>query len=333
MVDYYAVLGVNRDADEDTLKKTYRKLALKWHPDRNPDNKATAEKKFKEISEAYEVLSDKNKRAVYDQFGEEGLKGGVPEPEAAGTTAGGFPGGAFFQFTSSGGGRPFRPSRPEDIFAQFFGGGAFDMDEDEGRPFGRGAGGFAPFAGAARASAPTPVLKRILPLTLEELYSGTTKKLKVTRKLIDRTTKKVASAEKVLTVEVKSGWKAGTKIRFPGEGDDLPDGRSQDIEFIVEEKPHAVYRRDGDDLHMTMNLSLLEALTGFTHSIRTLDGRELVVSNKLVTVPNQEIRFAGRGMPNQRSPMQKGSLIIKVSVTFPPTLTDGQRELIRRALH
>lgn len=333
MVDYYAVLGVNRSVDEDTLKKTYRKLALKWHPDRNPDNKAAAEKKFKEISEAYEVLSDKNKRAVYDQFGEEGLKGGVPEGGAGGPTAGGFPGGAFFQFTSTGGGRPFRPSRPEDIFAQFFGGGAFDMDEDEDVPFGRGAGGFAPFAGAARAGAPTPVLKRTLPLTLEELYLGTTKKLKVTRRLIDRNTKRVVSGEKILTVEVKPGWKAGTKIRFPGEGDDMPDGRSQDIEFIVEEKPHAVYRRDGDDLHMTMELSLLEALTGFTRSLRTLDGRELAVSNKLVTVPNQEIRFAGRGMPSQRNPMQKGSLIITASVTFPSILTDEQKELVRRALH
>ena len=82
MVDYYAVLGVNRDADEETIKKAYRKHALKWHPDRNPSNKTAAEQKFKEISEAYEVLSDKNKRAIYDQFGEEGLKGGVPPPES-----------------------------------------------------------------------------------------------------------------------------------------------------------------------------------------------------------------------------------------------------------
>ena len=148
MVDYYAVLGVNRDADEETIKKAYRKHALKWHPDRNPENKAMAEQKFKEISEAYEVLSDKNKRAVYDQFGEEGLKGGVPPPEGgsgAGGFEGRFPGGTFFQFSSTGGG-PFRPSRPEDIFAQFFGGSGFGQglfeEEDEGpfAAFGRGGG-------------------------------------------------------------------------------------------------------------------------------------------------------------------------------------------------
>ena len=172
MVDYYAVLGVNRDVDEDALKKSYRKLALKWHPDRNPTNKSTAEKKFKEISEAYEVLSDKNKRAIYDQFGEEGLKGGMPPPEsgfggAGGAFEGRFPGGSFHQFGSMGGpgGRPFRPSRPEDIFAQFFGGsfghGMFE-EEDEGpfASFGRGMG------------QGNQVLRRQLPLTLEELYFG-----------------------------------------------------------------------------------------------------------------------------------------------------------------
>lgn len=338
MVDYYAVLGVNRDVDEEALKKAYRKHALKWHPDRNPTNKAGAEKKFKEISEAYEVLSDKNKRAIYDQFGEEGLKGGVPPPEsgfggASGASGGGggfegrFPGGSFFQFNSTGGqgGRPFRPSRPEDIFAQFFGGSGQGMfeEEDEG-----------PFASLGRGGMGqgSQVLRRQLPLTLEELYSGCTKKLKVTKKLIDRITQKTVPTEKILTLEIKPGWKSGTKIKFPGEGDDLPNGRSQDIEFVVEEKPHPVYKRSNDDLHMTMNLNLTEALCGFSKAIKTLDGKELMVSNKAVTVPGQEIRLAGRGMPNQRMPRVKGSLVITIQVTFPPSLTDSQKALIRSAL-
>ncbi|KAJ3265504.1 hypothetical protein HK104_006283, partial [Borealophlyctis nickersoniae] len=135
--DYYGILGVSKDADEETLKKAYRKQALKWHPDRNPNNKEMADRKFKEVSEAYEVLSDKNKRAVYDQFGEEGLKGGMPNGAGGGAGGfpagfsfggpggGGFPGGPTFTFTSGGPGggggfRPFQPSSAEDIFRQFF---------------------------------------------------------------------------------------------------------------------------------------------------------------------------------------------------------------------
>ena len=242
-----------------------------------------------------------------------------------------FPGGTFFQFSSTGGpgGGPFRPSRPEDIFAQFFGGssfgggqGVFD-EEDEGpfAAFGRG--------GMDRGG---HVLRRQFPLTLEELYSGCTKKLKVTKRLIDRYTRKAVPTEKILTITVKPGWKSGTKIKFPGEGDELPDGRSQDIEFVVEEKAHPVYKRNGDDLHMTMNLSLLEALCGFSKTIRTLDGKELMVSNKAVTVAGQEIKFPGRGMPNQRAPLTRGSLVITIQVTFPPSLTDAQKDLIRSAL-
>ena len=117
--DYYSILGVSKEADEEELKKAYRKLALKHHPDRNPDNKEGAEKKFKELSEAYEVLSDRNKRAVYDQYGEEGLKG-----QSSGGSQQSFPKGASFCFSSSAGNgfMPFNPSNPEDIFKQFFNG-------------------------------------------------------------------------------------------------------------------------------------------------------------------------------------------------------------------
>ena len=161
--DYYQILGVQRGATDDELKKAYRKMALKHHPDRNPgDKKEFADKMFKDVNEAYEVLSDKDKRAVYDQFGEEGLKGngGMPagaegmggSPFGAG---GGRPGASTFSFSMGGmpgrGGGGFRPSNAEDIFAQFFGGRSpFDfMDvDDEGPSAGRGNpfGGGSPFA-------------------------------------------------------------------------------------------------------------------------------------------------------------------------------------------
>ncbi|PJF17725.1 hypothetical protein PSACC_02466 [Paramicrosporidium saccamoebae] len=330
MVDYYSVLGVPRDADEDTLKKAYRKLALKWHPDRNPD-KTAAEKKFKEVSEAYEVLSDKEKRTVYDQYGEEGLKGGVPPPNGfsfgEGMQGSRHGGGRPFVFTS-GGGRGFRPRQAEDIFRDFFGAGAdpfsamYDDEEEEdfGRPFGR-----------QFRRQPTPVLRKSLPCSLEELYTGCTKKLKVARKLIDAQSRRPVVAEKILTVQIKPGWKAGTKIKFPGEGDEMPDGRIQDIEFVIDEKSHPVYSRDGDDLRAPLYINLGEALTGFSKKISTLDGKELAVTNKNVTQPEQQMRFPGRGMPNQKDPRVKGDLILTAKVAFPVNLSEHQKDILGKA--
>lgn len=332
MVDYYAVLGVSKDADDEALKKAYRKLALKWHPDRNPESKATAEKKFKEVSEAYEVLSDKDKRAIYDQYGEEGLKGGAPPPSGFPFGAGGrfsSGGGVPFTFRTSGGGHGFRPRRPEDIFRDFFGAGfdPYNMgmydEEDDMEGFGGTFGG--------RRRPAMPVLRRTLPCTLEELYTGCTKKLKVARKLIDAQSRRQVNAEKILTIQVKPGWKAGTKIKFPGEGDEMLDGRIQDIEFIIEEKAHPTYTRDGDHLRANLYLSLTEALTGFNKKIMTLEGKELSVSNRSVTQPDQQMRFTGRGMPNQKYPTTRGDLILTAKVAFPLNLTDHQKDLINQA--
>lgn len=350
MADYYKLLGVNRDADDDAIKKAYRKLALKWHPDRNPNDKETAEKQFKAISEAYEVLIDKNKRAVYDQFGEEGLKNGAPAPSGAGGEAR-FPGGNFFHYTAGGpagarssraGPGGFNPSNADDIFRQFFGsagggdpfaGAGFDDDEDDFR------GGFSrgtPFGAhahphATRSAKPAPA---VYPLrcTLEELYAGCTKKLKIKRKIIDPATRQPTTSEKIIVVNVKAGWKAGTKLNYVGEGDEYAPDRHQDVQLVIEEKAHPIFRRDGDDLHVTMNLTLEESLCGFTKSVTTLNSRELKVSNNAVTVPNQQLKFANGGMPNQKNPNLVGALIVTFKVTFPPSLTDEQKEHVRKAL-
>lgn len=328
--DYYARLGVDKKADEETIKKAYRKLALKWHPDRNQGNKEEADKKFKEISEAYEVLSDKNKRQVYDTYGEEGLKGGAP----AGGPGGGN-GGFSFKFGGApgggGGGPQFRPADADFIFQQFFGGrdpfafqaGGDDDDDDEFAQYG--------FGGMPARRATMAPARRHLPVTLEDLYTGCTKRLKITKKVYDRATRQASQTEKIISVQIKPGWKAGTKIRFPKEGDELPDGRVQDVEFVIEEKPHGTYTRDGDNLRMDLPLTIVQALAGFTTHIRTLDGKELAVSNKMATRPGQEIRFPGRGMPHQKDPSRKGDLIIKANVAFPAALSDAQKELVRQA--
>ncbi|KAG2227396.1 hypothetical protein INT45_007421 [Circinella minor] len=372
--DYYAILGVAKNADDDTIKKAYRKQALKWHPDRNKDKAEEAKKKFQEVGEAFEVLSDKNKRTIYDQYGEEGLKGGAPPPGAGGAEGGfpggfgGFPGGGgtrTYTFNMGGGGpgggggfKPFHPSDADDIFKHFFasmgggggmggmprGGGSSRMygdDDDDmlggggGMPggFGFGGGGGMPRGARRQQQTPQkpPAIKRPLPISLEDLYKGTTKRLKVTRKVRDGATGRTMNTDKILTINVKPGWKAGTKIRFPGEGDELENGQTQDIEFIVEEKPHPTFKREGDNLRTTITLSLAEALTGFSKTITTLDGRRLAVNNKNAVVqPGQESVVQNEGMPNSKTG-RKGNLIIKYDVKFPTSLTSQQQEAIKNA--
>ncbi|KAJ3035649.1 hypothetical protein HDV00_003589 [Rhizophlyctis rosea] len=371
--DYYKILGVAKDAGDDALKKAYRKAALKWHPDRNPNNKEEADKKFKEVSEAYEVLSDKNKRAVYDQFGEEGLKGGMPAGGGGGAGGapggfpagfsfggggpGGFPGGTTFTFTSGGpgGGGGFRPSAAEDIFRQFFGGASpfgmggmggmggvggmdfMDTDDDVGGMPG-GFGGFAGAGGPKRKAAPRQPqsVQKQLPVSLEDLYKGTTKRLKVTRRIFDPSTQQPKSDDKILTVNVKPGWKAGTKIKFAGEGDEIaPGGGAQDIEFVIEEKPHPKLKRQGDNLVTELDVELWEALCGFVKRVEHLDGRVVEVKGAQSGVPVQngeEIVIRGEGMPISKLPGKKGDLIAKIKVKLPKRVTEDMKAGIKSAL-
>ncbi|KAJ1859008.1 Molecular chaperone (DnaJ super) [Coemansia sp. RSA 2703] len=350
--DYYSILGVSKSANDDELKKAYRKLALKWHPDRHKDDKTEAEKKFKDISEAYEVLSDKSKRQIYDQFGEEGLKGGGPPGGGAGGGfpggAGGFPGGATFSFSSGGGGggfSGFHPSNPEDIFAQLFGGvggghGAQFMDIDGSG--GGGIGGFPGFGGMGGGGGARQRMQgggnrhpqevtRALPCSLEDLYKGCKKKLKVTRRVrnADGT---VTPTEKILEVNILPGWKAGTKVRYPKEGDDMGGG-AQDLVFVIEEKPHAVFKRDGDDLKIEMTLTLDEALCGFKRPVQLLNDKSINVSNtNNVVRPGQISRMPNYGMPISKRPGSFGALVITYHIQFPTSLTLSQKEKIHEAL-
>ncbi|KAI8910841.1 hypothetical protein EDD86DRAFT_203746 [Gorgonomyces haynaldii] len=345
--DYYNILGISKSADEEEIKKAYRKQALKWHPDRNTD-KEKADKMFKQVSEAYEVLSDKNKRQIYDQFGEEGLKGqGMPggNPFAGG----GMPRG--FSFNGS----PFTPSNADDIFKQFFsssglgddlGGifgafqnGARGMHGQQSRGFGGMPGGFGgmpggfggmPGAQFGQQSAPS-VVQRQLPVALEDLYKGTEKRLKVTKKLYDATGR-YTNAEKILTINIKPGWKAGTKIKFAGEGDELPNGGAQDMEFVIEEKPHSVFTRDGNDLKTSVQVSLVDALCGFQKTITHLDGTPLTVQSGMnePCQPGSVIYVKGKGMPISKQPGTFGDLLVTVNVQLPKRLSEDQKAQAKR---
>ncbi|CAI0468872.1 unnamed protein product [Linum tenue] len=342
-VDYYSLLQVSRTATDDDLKKAYRKLAMKWHPDKNPTNKKQAEAKFKEISEAYEVLSDPQKRAIYDQYGEEGLKGQVPPPPDGSGVGGG--GGATF-FSTGGGPTSFRfnPRSADDIFAEFFGfssggGGPAGM-RTSSRSFGGGMFGgddiFGSFggdrtamnAGGPRKAAP---IERALPCSLEELYKGTTKKMKISREIADASGKTLP-VEEILTIDIKPGWKKGTKITFPEKGNEQPNLIPSDLIFIIDEKPHSTFTRDGNDLVVTKKIPLAEALTGGTINLTTLDGRTLSIPINNVIHPDYEEIVRGEGMPLPKEPSRRGNLRIKFSIKFPARLNADQKSGIKRLL-
>ena len=155
----------------------------------------------------------------------------------------------------------------------------------------------------------------------------------VLKSLENKTTEQVVlvQAENVLEVTVKPGWKAGTKIRFPKAGDELIPGQAQTIVFVVEEKPHPIYKRDGDDLSAELEITLVEAFAGFTRELKTLDGRTLKVTSSPgeVVQPGQVKLFPREGMPNQRTGV-KGNLRVKLNVKFPKSVTREQVEGIKR---
>jgi len=339
---FYDVLGVKPNANDSELKKAYRKLALKYHPDKNTESGAG--EKFKEISMAYETLADPEKRKIYDQHGEQGIKEG-------------------------GGGGGFHS--PMDIFDMFFGGGG-------------GMGGmFGGMGGGRRGPKRTKNLMHQLSVSLEDMYNGTTRKLALQKNVIcdacegrggkqgcvvKCTTckgrgselhvrslgpgmyqqvqsmcskcsgegeminpklmckscngKKVNRERKILEVQVDKGMEDGQKITFGGEGDQEPGMEPGDIIIVLDEKEHPVFKRSGTDLIMQQNINITESLCGFKKVVPTLDDRTLVIQ----TVPGEVIKpmdlkcVFGEGMPTYRNPFEKGKLIVKFAVDFPEAI-------------
>ncbi|KAK3121580.1 hypothetical protein QOZ80_8BG0656660 [Eleusine coracana subsp. coracana] len=334
--DYYEILNVERSANEDDLRRAYRRLAMRWHPDKNPAGKADAEARFKEITEAYNVLSDAGKRAVYDQYGEEGLRGGAaPQPPGGGADDifAEFFGSTPFTYcnTTCGGGGSTRAGRQPPPPPPAWDGGGF------GRTYYRGDQQSAAASGGAAASTMAPiVVESRLACTLEELYVGVTKKMRISRNVVDANGRMKPESE-ILSIEVKPGWKKGTKITFPGKGNQQWTHLPADLVFVVDEKPHALYRRDGNDLLAEASVTLTEALGGAAVVLTTLDGRELAVGvgdddEAPVVRPGYELVVPMEGMPLPREPGRRGCLRIRFDVAFPDRLTRRQRALIKRAL-
>jgi molecular chaperone DnaJ len=341
--DYYEVLGVNRDASDEEIKKAYRKLAMKFHPDRNPDN-PKSEEQFKEAKEAYEILSDKQKRGAYDQFGHAGV-----DPSAGGGPGGAGMGGFADAFS--------------DIFGDIFGGGG-------------GRGGRANVYRGAD-------LRYNLEVSLEEAARGTETRIRIPTMAecetchgsgakkgsepktcptcaghgqvrmqqgffsIQQTCPKChgtgryvadpcpschgagrVKQHKTLSVKIPSGIDEGDRIRLAGEGEPgVNGGPPGDLYVQIHLKPHGVFQRDHDDLHCEMPISFTTAALGGEIEIPTLEGAaKLRIPTE--TQSGKVFRLRGKGIKGVRS-IGFGDLLCHVVVETPVSLTDRQKELLR----
>ncbi|KAI4356676.1 hypothetical protein L6164_000681 [Bauhinia variegata] len=348
---YYDVLGVSKSASEDELKKAYKKAAMKNHPDKGGDPE-----KFKEISQAYEVLSDPEKRELYDQYGEDALKEGM-----------------------GGGGGPFH--NPFDIFESFFGGGPFSGGgSSRGRrqkhgedvvhslnvtlvdlyngtskklslsrnilcPKCRGKGSKSGAAGRCFGCQGTgmKITTRQIGLGMIQQMQHVCPECRGSGEVIserDRCTQckgsKVTQEKKVLEVNVEKGMQQGQKIAFEGQADEAPDTVTGDIIFVLQVKEHPKFKRKQDDLYIEHNLSLTEALCGFQFVLTHLDGRQLLIKSNPgeVIKPGQYKAINDEGMPQYGKPFMKGRLYIIFNVDFPDSglLSPDQCRLLETVL-
>ncbi|KAG7194014.1 uncharacterized protein KQ657_005213 [Scheffersomyces spartinae] len=336
----YDLLGVAPSASEQDIKKGYRKQALKYHPDKPTGDT----EKFKEISEAFDILSNADKRQVYDDYGIEAARGNAPAGGNPFSGGGGGGGGNPFASFGGGGHHTFSQADAFNIFSQM---GGFGMGDDGGFSFSSGGmpgggGGFSSFGGGSggmpggfssygggtpRQRRPEPdTVSMPLAVSLDDLYKGGVKKMKLNRKGING-----ERETKVIEINLKPGWKAGTKINFTNEGDYQPECQArQTIQFVIEEKPNQLFERDGNNLILTVKLSLKESLLGFNKQITTMDGRKIPLSRSQPIQPNSQNTYPGLGMPISKLPGQFGDLIVNFKIDFPLSLTQDQKDAINQ---
>jgi curved DNA-binding protein len=303
--DYYKILGVEKDANEKEIKKAFRRLARQHHPDVNPGD-AQAEERFKEINEAYEVLSDPEKRRKYEQLGADWQRwqqaGGRPGEYDWGRWTTGQPGdGVHVRYGTPedledlfGGASPF-----SDFFSQVFGGMG-------GRP---STGGFQYQARPQRGQD----YEQPVQISLQEAYHGTTR-------ILQRDGQR-------LEVRIPPGSRTGTRVRMSGEGGrGAAGGQAGDLYLRVDVLPDARFERKGDDLYTTVTTSLYTLVLGGEVPVPTMNG-EVVLTIPAGTQNGRTFRLRGKGMPRLRHPEQHGDLFAKIEVRLPTELTPRQREL------
>lgn len=316
--DFYSVLGVSRQATPEDLKKAFRKLAMKLHPDKNPGDKA-AEERFKEINEAYDTLSDPKKRQMYDQFGHAGPQGqGGPNPFGAG---GPFQGGFANQQGGFSGGFDPRQGGPEqfqDMFSDFFG-DFFTGEQPPGAagPGGRRAGGFR------QREERGADLRYTLNITLEEAATGCEKRISFVRQ---RGGKEDTAK---LSITVPAGVKAGQRLKLRGEGDG-PGGSAKpgDLYVIINFQDHMLFKRKDNDVLMELPISFADALLGVSAEVPTLTGKASL-NIPAGTHPGQIFRLKGKGFPDIGG-YAPGDMLVKVIVDVPNTVNEEERQALEK---
>ncbi|XP_021892668.1 dnaJ protein homolog ANJ1 [Carica papaya] len=344
---YYEILGVSKNASPEDLKKAYKKAAIKNHPDKGGDPE-----KFKELAHAYEVLSDPEKREIYDQFGEDALKEGM------------------------GGGGPAHD--PFDIFQSFFGGSPFGGGSSRGRRQRRGEDVVHPLkvsledlylgtskklslsrnvicskcngkgsksgnstkCGGCGGSGMKVSIRHLGPSMIQQMQhpcnecKGTGEIISDKDRCPQCKGEKVVLEKKVLEVIVEKGMQNGQKITFPGEADEAPDTVTGDIVFVLQQKEHPKFKRKGEDLFFEHTLSLTEALCGFQFVLTHLDGRQLLIKTNPgeVVKPDSFKAINEEGMPLYQRPFMKGKLYIHFTVDFPDFLTPDQIKALEAVL-
>ncbi len=297
--DYYKILGVDKNATADEIKKVYRQLAKKYHPDKNPGNKA-AEEKFKGITEANEVLSDPEKRKKYDTLG-----ANWKQYENAGPSqsrGGYYSNQGHSNFGNAGNFENiFGESGFSDFFESFFGGG---------------------FTGAKnKASAFKQVRKgrdyeAILVVTLEEAYSGTEKEISVDGKK--------------LRVKIAPGVDDGKKLRLPKQGaEGINGGERGDLYLVIKIDKHQVFDRKADDLYITLTIDLYTAILGGKKEIKTIDGKNISISIPKETDNGKILRLKSLGMPKYDASKTRGDLFITITVKLPKNLSAKEEKLFK----
>ena len=302
--DYYKILGVNKNASKEEIKKSYRKLAMKYHPDQNKGDKAS-EERFKEVNEAYAVLSDEEKRKQYDMFGAEGFQQRFSQEDI---------------FRNFDFGQVFREFGfgSEDLFGRIFGGRGGGR-----RPFGRGGGGFysgGPFGRTAQQPQKGADLVMDMQVSLKEAVFGVSKIAGFNR----------GTGVERVTVKIPPGISTGKKLRIAGKGQEGPwGGPAGDLLIKILVAPHTVFERSGDNLIITREISLTQAVFGTQIDVPTLDEKTLSLKVPPGTQSHTQMRIKGHGVPHFNK-AGRGDLYVKITVRLPKSLTAEQEELFKK---
>lgn len=334
--DYYSTLGVKRTASDKEIRSAYRKLARKHHPDINPNNKE-AEARFKEINEAYEVLSDPDKRKKYDKFGAD-----WEQFERMGGAPGDFD---FSRYGAPGGGRVYTGTAPggaafSDFFESLFGGMG-----------GRGGMGSDPFGGLGGVGRAVPRrgedFEHPIELTLEEAFTGTSRRLQMqvqdncpicggtggqnNQACATCQGAGVVARLKTIEVNIPAGVHTGSRVRVRGEGGPGSEGQLRgDLLLAVTVTPHPRYERKGDDLLLPVPVPLYTLILGGEVRVPTLKGTHLALNIPAGTHNGRTFRLKGQGMPRLSNPQERGDLLVKVEAQLPQHLTGEERQLFEQ---